>query len=167
MGVMVDSEWLRLAEACAIGLLIGVERERNKDLGPHRGPAGIRTFGAAALAGALSEMLGGALLLSALALGSAALLVVGYYRTTTDDPGLTTEIALLTTLLLGGLTMRNPSLAGACGVGLAILLASIEHRLQNYCSGGKWRIKFRRTIPGLALSVLAAWVAAGLESLWH
>jgi hypothetical protein len=32
MGVMVDSQWLRLAEACAIGLLIGVEREHNIEL---------------------------------------------------------------------------------------------------------------------------------------
>lgn len=67
--VIVENEWLRLAEACAIGLLIGVERERNKGRGPHRAPAGIRTFGAAAIAGALGEMLGGTVLLAALALG--------------------------------------------------------------------------------------------------
>ena len=120
----VDNEWLRLAEACAIGLLIGVERERNKGSGPHRAPAGIRTFAAAALAGALGEILGGTLLLSALALGTGVLLAVAYYRTTTDDPGLTTEIALLTTLLLGGLAFRNPALAGATGVAVAILLAA-------------------------------------------
>jgi uncharacterized membrane protein (DUF4010 family) len=122
--VTVDNEWLRLAEACAIGLLIGVERERNKGSGPHRAPAGIRTFAAAAVAGALGEILGGTLLLSALALGTAALLAVAYYRTTTNDPGLTTEIALLTTLLLGGLAIRNPALAGASGVAVAILLAA-------------------------------------------
>jgi MgtC family len=106
--VIVDNEWLRLAEACAIGLLIGVERERNKGCGPYRASAGIRTFGATALAGALGETLGGTLLLSALALGTAALLAVAYYRTTTDDPGLTTEIALLTTLLLGGSQREIP-----------------------------------------------------------
>ncbi len=122
--VIVDNEWLRLAEAGAIGLLIGVERERNKGRGPHRAPAGIRTFGAAAIAGALGEMLGGSVLLAALALGTATLLAVAYYRTTSDDPGLTTEIALLTTLLLGGLAIRNPALAGASGVAVAILLAA-------------------------------------------
>ena len=121
---LADNEWIRLAEACAIGLLIGLERERNKGEGAHRAPAGIRTFAAAALAGALGEMLGGALLLSALAVGTATLLAVAYYRTTSDDPGLTTEIALLTTLLLGGLAMRDPALAGASGVVVAILLAS-------------------------------------------
>lgn len=120
----LDNQWLRLAEACAIGLLIGVERERNKGSGPHRAPAGIRTFAAAALAGALGEILGGTLLLSALALGTGVLLAVAYYRTTTDDPGLTTEITLLTTLLLGGLAIRNPALAGAGGVAVAILLAA-------------------------------------------
>lgn len=122
--VIVENEWLRLAEACAIGLLIGVERERNKGSGPHRAPAGIRTFGAAAIAGALGEMLGGTVLLAALALGTATLLAVAYYRTTSADPGLTTEIALLTTLLLGGLAIRNPALAGASGVVVAILLAA-------------------------------------------
>ena len=122
--VIVDNELLRLAEACAIGLLIGVERERKKGRGPHRASAGIRTFGAAALAGALAETLGGTLLLSALALGTAILLAVAYYRTTTEDPGLTTEIALLTTLLLGGLAIRNPALAGAGGAAVAILLAA-------------------------------------------
>ena len=122
--ITVDNEWLRLAEACAIGLLIGVERERNKGSGPDRASAGIRTFGAAALAGAFGEMQGGALLLSALALGTAALLAIAYHRTRTDDPGLTTEIALLTTLLLGGLAIKNPALAGAGGVTIAILLAA-------------------------------------------
>jgi len=122
--VIVDNDWLKLAEACAIGLLIGVERERNKGSGPRRAPAGIRTFGAAALAGALGEMLGGPLLISALALGTAALLAMAYYRTVTNDPGLTTEIALLTTLLLGALAIKSPALAGASGVTVAILLAA-------------------------------------------
>ena len=122
--MIVESEWLRLGEACAIGLLVGVERERNKGNGPHRASAGIRTFGAAGLAGAMGQMLGGALLLSALALGTAALLAVAYSRTTTDDPGLTTEIAVLTTLVLGGLTINDPALAAAGGVAVAILLAA-------------------------------------------
>lgn len=69
-------------------------------------------------------MLGGTLLLSALALGTAALLAVAYYRTTTDDPGLTTEIALLTTVLLGGLAIKDPVLAAASGVAIAVLLAA-------------------------------------------
>jgi uncharacterized membrane protein (DUF4010 family) len=40
------------------------------------------------------------------------------------DPGLTTAIALLTTLLLGALAVRQPSLAAAAAVVVAVLLAA-------------------------------------------
>jgi uncharacterized membrane protein (DUF4010 family) len=39
-----------------------------------------------------------------------------------EDPGLTGEIALLLTALLGGLAARDPALAAALGVLMAILL---------------------------------------------
>jgi len=49
---------------------------------------------------------------------------LSYWRTRgDDDPGLTTEIALIVTLLIGGLAMREPQLAATVGVALAILLA--------------------------------------------
>jgi len=105
-------------------LRIGVERERNKGSGPHRALSGIRTFAAAALAGVIAEILGGTLLISAVALGTAALLAIAYYRTTTDDPGLTIEIAPLTTSLLGGFAIGNPTPVDASGVAVAILLAA-------------------------------------------
>jgi uncharacterized membrane protein (DUF4010 family) len=41
-----------------------------------------------------------------------------------DDPGLTTELALVLTVLVGGLAMREPALAAAVGAALALLLAS-------------------------------------------
>ena len=65
--------WFNFAIALAIGLLIGLERERSKGEGPARRPAGIRTFALAALFGAVSAHLGGALLL-AVATGSVAVL---------------------------------------------------------------------------------------------
>jgi uncharacterized membrane protein (DUF4010 family) len=52
-----------------------------------------------------------------------ALIAVGYMRTRDTDPGLTTEIAMLVTLLLGGLSVREPRLAAALAVIAAILLA--------------------------------------------
>ena len=122
--LMVDDQWLRLAVASGIGLLIGVERERSKGSGPDRASAGIRTFATAAVVGAVGEILGGTLVVSALALGTATLLAVAYYHTATTDPGLTTEVALLTTLLLGAFSIRNPALAGASGVFVAIVLAA-------------------------------------------
>ena len=107
-----------------IGLLIGAERERRKGAGPSRASAGIRTFTAASLAGAVSVMVGGAVMLAVTVAGVAALAAVAYFRSREDDPGLTTEIALILTALLGGLAMQQPAIAAGVAVGLAALLAA-------------------------------------------
>ena len=113
-----------LIVALGIGLLIGVERERRKREGPERAAAGIRTFAAASLLGAVSFRIGGEVLLSVAAAGVIGLTAVAYVRSRDDDPGLTTEIALVLTLALGGLAMREPGTAAALSVVVAILLAT-------------------------------------------
>ena len=115
---------LNVVTALGIGLLIGAERERRKGGGPSRAAAGIRTFTAASLAGAISVMAGGAAMLAVTVAGVAALTAVAYMRSRGDDPGLTTEIALILTALLGGLAMQQPALAAGAAVGLAVLLAA-------------------------------------------
>jgi uncharacterized membrane protein (DUF4010 family) len=122
---------LNLAIAFGIGLLIGAERERRKGGGPARSPAGIRTFSAASLAGATSVLVGGALVLAATIAGLAALVTVAYFKSRSDDPGLTTEIALILTALLGGLSMQHPALAAGMAVALAALLA-VRIPLQHF-----------------------------------
>jgi uncharacterized membrane protein (DUF4010 family) len=120
-----------IAAALGIGLLIGSERERSKGTGPDRGPGGVRTFTLAALAGAVAALAGNAWL------GAAALAVLGaygiaaYFHTRTEDPGLTTEVALVVTFLLGVLAAGAPALAAGTGVVVAIVLASRSrlHRL--------------------------------------
>jgi uncharacterized membrane protein (DUF4010 family) len=115
---------VRLGVALGIGLLIGAERERRKGTGPRRAPAGIRTFALVALAGGLSLSFGGAAVLAVTALVVGALAAIGYRRSREADPGLTTEMALLTTFLLGALAIREPALASGLAVAVAILLAS-------------------------------------------
>lgn len=115
---------LRLATALGIGLLIGAERERRKGEGASRSPAGIRTFAITSLLGGVSLQLGGAVLLAVATLAIAGLVAIAYVRTSAKDPGLTTEAALLLTLLLGGLAMTQPALASGLAVTLAIVLAS-------------------------------------------
>ena len=115
---------VNLAVALGIGLLIGAERERRKGRGPARSPAGIRTFSIASLAGATSVMVGDALVLAVTITGVAALTVIAYFRSRNDDPGLTTEISLILTALLGGLSMQQPALAAGVAVALAALLAA-------------------------------------------
>jgi len=99
-----------LGLALAIGLLIGTERgwhSRNAHHGQR--VAGVRTFGLTALTGGLVGVLGSALgpLFMGLALLSfAALVIVSYWLENAapaqePDRGITTEVALITTFILG------------------------------------------------------------------
>ncbi|OYW27337.1 MAG: hypothetical protein B7Z51_09045, partial [Methyloversatilis sp. 12-65-5] len=103
MSESVDPRLIGLAAALGIGLLIGMERERRKGEGPARAAAGLRTFTLAALLGALAMLLGGGLTLAVLAAAVGLLAVVSYRKSADADPGLTTEIALLLTFMLGAL----------------------------------------------------------------
>jgi uncharacterized membrane protein (DUF4010 family) len=115
---------VRLAIALGIGLLIGVERERRKGSGPSRAPAGIRTFAIVSLAGGISVTLGAELLLAVAAICVAGLSIVAYQLRSREDPGFTTAVALITTLLLGALAVRQPALASGLAVLVAVLLAA-------------------------------------------
>lgn len=119
-----------LAAALGLGLLIGVERERRKGEGPERGAAGVRTHALLALTGATAALLGTFVLVLAGA-GVAALTVASFLRSAPGDPGITSEIAVLLTFLLGALASQDPTLAVALGVAVAVLLASKTalHRL--------------------------------------
>ena len=125
------------ATALGIGLLIGAERERRKGEGSSRSPAGIRTFMIASLAGGVSWVVGGVALLGIAVLGVAGLCAIGYMRTREQDPGLTTESALLLTVLLGGLALRDPVTASALAVTVAVVLMArtrIHHFVREVLS---------------------------------
>jgi uncharacterized membrane protein (DUF4010 family) len=115
---------IRLGAALAVGLLIGIERERSKGQGPRRAAAGVRTFTLIALAGAISLELGGlpAFLVVAAVVGLFA--AISYVRTFRHDAGLTTEVAMILAVLLGGLVLSEPRMAGALAVVVTIILAS-------------------------------------------
>ena len=109
-----------LPAALGIGLLIGAVRERQHGNAVAL-QAGVRTHALLALMGVVALSLGPAVFLVALL--AAALLAWSSYRVTArDDPGLTGEIALLITVLLGGLALEARELAAALGVVVAILL---------------------------------------------
>ncbi|MGP9810865.1 MgtC/SapB family protein [Rhodopseudomonas sp. NSM] len=131
--VIIDPVILKLAVALGVGLLIGAERERRKGAGPSRSPAGIRTFAVASLVGAISFIVGGVTLFAIATAGVVLLVTVAYWRVDEDDPGLTTELALIATVLLGGLSMQQPELAGGVAVVLAVLL-TVKSRLHRFVS---------------------------------
>lgn len=117
--------WLNLSAALGIGLLLGAERERSKGAGPTRSFAGLRTFTIASLLGAISTIFNFWLLVVSV-LCVMVFVAVAYFSRQSDDPGLTTEIALIFTVILGGLAMTQTALAAALAVAIAILLAAKE-----------------------------------------
>ena len=121
---MIEAPWLNLAIATGVGLMIGLERERSKGVGSARRPAGIRTFTLAALLGAIAAHLGGVPLLAVATAGVMALAALSYVQGHDDDPGLTTEIGLIATPLLGGLAMSDTGLAAGLGAAVAVIFAA-------------------------------------------
>jgi uncharacterized membrane protein (DUF4010 family) len=120
-----------LLVAIGIGLLIGVERERLKGEDSNRRFAGIRTFTISALMGCISMMTGSTLLF-ALAVSVISLFcMVGYLVNRDQDPGLTTEISLVLTCFLGGMTFISMPVAAGAGVAVAFLLR-IKHRMHYF-----------------------------------
>lgn len=117
--------------ALAIGLLVGVVRERHGGgAGAVATRAGLRTHALVALAAAVGAQLGTAALVVVLA-AIGGLAVTSYWASHREDPGLTGEVALLLTALLGALAPSQPALAAALAVVTAILLQAKQslHRL--------------------------------------
>ncbi len=116
-----------LATALGIGLLIGAERERRKGAGPGRDAAGIRTFSIVGLMGAVAQLLGSPALTAVVVALVGLHALQSYRRSNRDDPGLTTEIALILTCMLGVLAVPSPAVAAAAGIAVAGLLVSRDH----------------------------------------
>ena len=116
----LDDTLRALLTALGIGLMIGIVRERMHG-GPQTLAAGTRTHALICLLGCMGWMLGSAAFVVCLLLAG-ALTIAAYLHTARDDPGLTGEVALLLSVVLGGLSVDHASLAAALGVLVAILL---------------------------------------------
>ena len=124
--ILIDNSlWLNLAVSLGIGLLVGAERERSKGIDPDRSLAGIRTFTIASLLGAVSTTINFWLLVVAV-LSVTVFAAISYAMRVNKHPGLTTEITLIFTVILGGLALSAPSLAASLAVTASILLAAKE-----------------------------------------
>ncbi|HEX5378585.1 MAG TPA: DUF4010 domain-containing protein [Phenylobacterium sp.] len=131
-----------LAVALGVGLLVGGERERRKREKGSPASAGIRTFAVASLAGAVGFMLGGVSMLAVVTVAVTAFAALATWRISDRDPGITTEIALVLTVLVGGLAMLQPGVAAAVGVAAAILLAArtpLHHFVGSVLTEGEVR----------------------------
>ena len=129
--MMDNTVLLNLGVALGIGLLVGAERERSKNnVQTPNGQAdntlaGIRTFTIASMLGAITSWMNFWLLFAALVC-VAMFAAVAFYVRRDDRLGLTTEISLLFTVILGALAMTTPILAASLAVCAAILLAAKE-----------------------------------------
>jgi uncharacterized membrane protein (DUF4010 family) len=116
IGMAVPVEWWHLGVALAVGLLVGLERERSG----HRA-VGVRTLGVAGLVGGVAAALSPYAVAGAL-VAAGALAFATYRRPGHDDPGATTEIALVAVVALGALAWSSPELAVGGAIAVALLL---------------------------------------------
>lgn len=109
----------RLLLALAVGIFVGMERQR-RDKG-----AGVRTFGFAALLGALGGLMGDAFAITAIALLGVLAIILNYQSLYLKQGAeLTTSIALLVTGFAGVLSGQGHTVTpAALGVVTAALLA--------------------------------------------
>lgn len=117
-----------------IGLLIGLERERNP-----AAKAGVRTFALVALLGTLAVRVSDAPWLAVVGLAAvAATLIAAYAREPhPTDPGTTTVIAAAVCYLLGVLAgLGEPGLAAALAIGVTALLY-FKPELEGFSAGLK------------------------------
>jgi uncharacterized membrane protein (DUF4010 family) len=156
-----------LGLALAIGLLIGTERgwhARNEAEGAR--VAGIRTFGLAALSGGVIGLLTnqlGAMFAGVAFLGFAGLVIAGYWLDRGDsarsaDRGMTTEVALLLSFILGlAATFGNPpdfALAAAISAVIATILLGIKpvlHAWLNRISAEELNATFKFLLISVVL----------------
>lgn len=126
-----------LGVALAIGLLLGLQRERSQRATGKRGPAGARTFPIVALLGALAVLAGGGepgWLAAVGFLGVAALTTAAYVRASRDEGavGLTTEVLLLLAYVLGAVAAAGQREAATVVGAAALVLVSLKDRLHTF-----------------------------------
>lgn len=115
----LEPQTIGFLTALCVGFLIGIVRERLHQPGAMM--AGVRTHTVAALMGAVAFSLGAPAFAIALAM-TGVLIAVGYFRSYKTDPGMTGEVSLAMTVLLGGLAIKSSQLSAALGVAVAVLL---------------------------------------------
>ncbi|MBU2065022.1 MAG: MgtC/SapB family protein [Gammaproteobacteria bacterium] len=172
---------LNFASALAAGLLIGAERGwQGRNSEDNHLAAGIRTFALSSLLGGFAMLLGthfGVVAWAVIFAGFAALVIASYFSQLQrlDDLGLTSEVALLITFLLGSLAVAGyPPLAAAGAVAVALLLSlkRVLHgalqRLTEEELGGALKLLFISLVllPALPNQGYGPWQAFNPYAIW-
>ncbi|KQW01285.1 MgtC/SapB family protein [Rhizobacter sp. Root1221] len=176
IAVLPHAEWpyqqtlLRLALSLALGLLIGLERER-------RGKeAGLRTFGFVSLLGAMGGLLGDGFALMILALvGMLAVLLNVQTLRAGQGTELTTSAAMLVTCMAGVLCGLGHTISPAAVMVIATALLAWKERLAGFSTGlteGEMRSALLLAIlaiviyPALPVGAVGPWKLIEPRAAW-
>jgi uncharacterized membrane protein (DUF4010 family) len=142
-----------LTVALAVGLLIGLDREKHKDPSSSSEAAGVRTFTLVALLGAIAALLESQIMVAVLGAGVIAMNVLFSYSDRRASG--TTAFALLATFAIGFMTVSHMELAAALGVLIALVLSS-KSRLHKFARSqlSEQELRDATLLAGAALIVL-------------
>ena len=122
----------------ALGLVIGIERERSLSATRPHLPLGVRTFALIALLGTLAAHVGSPGVAAVLAAFVAAVTLAVYLRpsgASPDDAGATTEVAAVATFAVGWIAHDEPRLAAMIGV-VVLAVLWLKPRIHAFAHQG-------------------------------
>lgn len=122
----------------ALGLVLGIERERAFAGDDRHAAFGARTFALIAVLGTLAAHLANSGVAVVLAAFTAAITVAAYLRPSKDghhDSGTTTEVAAMATFVLGWLAHQEPKLAAMIGV-IVLAVLWLKPRIHAFAHRG-------------------------------
>jgi uncharacterized membrane protein (DUF4010 family) len=141
--------------ALAVGLLIGLDREKHKDPNSTSEAAGVRTFTLVALLGAMAALLESEVMVAVLGAGVIAMDVLLSYSNGLRRASGTTAFALLATFAIGFMAVSHLELAAGLGVLIALVLSS-KSRLHKFARSqlSEQELRDATLLAGAALIVL-------------
>lgn len=177
---MVDLPLQDFGAALLIGVLIGIDRERKKEVEDTADIAGLRTFILLALAGAVSAWLAMQVspwIFAAMSLVVGGQVIFGYFAYTRHNPsyGITTEIAAIFVFLLGGCAVfgyRELALGMAVITSVALAFKPALHgmvaklRQDDIHAGVKLLIASFIVLPLLPDQTIDPWDAINPNRIW-
>jgi len=125
--------------ALAIGLLIGLERERAQSDHRIRDPLGSRTFTLLAMLGAVAAHFRDEYLAVVLATFAGAIILAGYFKTRlgadAEGVGVTTEVAAMATFTMGYLARTEMVLSIMLAV-ITLAVLALKPRIHHFARAG-------------------------------
>lgn len=120
------------AAAVGCGILIGIERERHNTANDRPAFAGFRTYVLVTLMGAMTFLFGMAVGIAGFLFVS-GIALISQLKNTPSDPGITSEVALTISFLIGAMCVWQPAIATSSSVIVTGFLLS-KNSLNNFAS---------------------------------